>query len=124
MSGSTGTQGRDHRRCRRGHALGLHAEPLGDVPVDVGVEACRLGPRCGAHTFPYIELANSSSILEHVPEDLRRKLNGEGPQLLGLGRREARAPTGANMRPTLGRSSISYTGDPFLAQVAGTLARG
>jgi Fe-S cluster assembly protein SufB len=34
-----------------------------------------LGDQCGAHTFPYIELANSSSILEH--EASTRKISDE-----------------------------------------------
>jgi Fe-S cluster assembly protein SufB len=34
-----------------------------------------LGDRCGAHTFPYIELANSSSILEH--EASTRKISDD-----------------------------------------------
>jgi Fe-S cluster assembly protein SufB len=34
-----------------------------------------LGDRCGAHTFPYIELANSSSVLEH--EASTRKISEE-----------------------------------------------
>jgi Fe-S cluster assembly protein SufB len=34
-----------------------------------------LGDRCGAHTFPYIELANSSSVLEH--EASTRKISDD-----------------------------------------------
>jgi Fe-S cluster assembly protein SufB len=34
-----------------------------------------MGDRCGAHTFPYIELANSSSILEH--EASTRKISDD-----------------------------------------------
>jgi KaiC/GvpD/RAD55 family RecA-like ATPase len=38
---------------------------IGDTIIRLGREPVRLGDRCGAHTFPYIEVGNASSIAEH-----------------------------------------------------------